>query len=203
MAAGAGGGAAMSPRPSFDDLARWVQEQISPARWEHTLGVVETARRLATRWSVDEEKAAVAAILHDCARELPPAALLNKVDEFGIVRDEVCDAEPMLYHGPVAAQWVRRQWGIDDPDVLEAIAVHTTGVPGMSPVAKVVFAADALEPGRRWPGVDELRQLAFTDLDVALRRIIEGTIGVLIERGRLIHPDSVAARNDLLLRARK
>ena len=75
--------------------------------------------------------------------------------------------------------------------------------PGMSPVAKVLFAADALEPGRRGDGLDELRRRAHADLDRALREIIERTIVALIEGGRLIHPHSVATRNDLVVRAGK
>lgn len=188
--------------PSEAELAAWVRGRLSPPRWQHTQGVVEMAQALARRWGVSEEKARVAALLHDVAREGTPAGLLKMAGDFGIVRDKICDAEPVLYHGPLAAALARTVWRIDDPDVLHAIAYHTTGRPGMSPLEKVIFLADALEPGRQYPGVDALRDQAFVDLNGALRASLESSIVYLIQRGQLIHPDTLAARNQLVMEAR-
>lgn len=189
--------------PSVRELEEWVRGLISAGRWQHTQRVAALARRLALRWGADVEAAEVAAIVHDCARELSEAALLKMVDDFGIVRDTISDAEPVLYHGPVAAAWVRSRWGIESPDVLEAIAVHTTGRPGMGLLARVLYAADALEPGRNFPEARELREQAFADLDAAVRATLELSITYLIKTGRLVHPDSLAARNALVLEARE
>ena len=188
--------------PREEELAAWVRARLSPERWRHTQGVLESALSLARRWGVSEEKARVAALLHDAAREESPEGLLKMAGDFGIVRDKICDAEPVLYHGPLAAALARTVWRIDDPDVLHAIAYHTTGRPGMSPLEKVIFLADALEPGRQYPGVDALRDQAFVDLDGALRASLESSIVYLIQRGQLIHPDTLAARNQLVMEAR-
>lgn len=187
--------------PRVRELEEWVRGLMSAGRWQHTQRVAALARQLALRWGADIVAAEVAAVLHDCARELPDASLLKMVDDFGIVRDTISDAVPMLYHGPVAAAWARSRWGIDDPDVLEAIAVHTTGKPGMSLLAQVLYVADAVEPGRNFPEARELRQKAFADLDEAVRATLESSISYLIKTGRLVHPDSLAARNALVLRA--
>lgn len=187
---------------SLEEMATWVRGLLSAGRWQHTQRVAEMARRLALRWGADLQKVELAAILHDCARELATESLLKMAGDFGIVRDAISDAEPVLYHGPVAAAWAGSRWHIEDPEVLEAIAVHTTGRPGMGLVAKVLYLADALELGRNYPGVEALRQEALEDLDRALLGVLDNTIVYLVKGGRLIHPDSVAARNELVLRAR-
>src|SRR5690625_3828584 len=111
--------------PAERELMRWVQAQLSSHRFEHSMGVVDAVDRLARRWVPDAvAKARVAAIVNDCAREYSSDALLRMTDDFGIVRNHIADAEPVLYHGPVAAALVQNEWSVHDRDVLQAIAFH-------------------------------------------------------------------------------
>lgn len=179
-------------------IERWVEQQLTPHRWQHTLGVATTAVQLAERYGCNPAKVKLAALCHDCARELPKAAALKHLLEFGILADEMEASYPVLLHGPIAAELVRRRFGIDDPAVLDSIRYHTTGRPRMCRLERILYVADTIEPGRRFTGVDELRRLAMTDLDKAVLACMDAAIRYLLNRGAVIHPRSLSARNWLL-----
>ncbi len=176
-----------------------LQEMISEERYLHSLGVADTAVRLARRWGADIEKARIAGLVHDCGKSPSRNILLKRVLEFGIVMDEIEEAEPQLLHGHVSAELALREFGIDDQEVLASIRYHTTGRVSMSLLEKIIYLADYIEPGRDFPGVDELRELAGQDLDMAVLRAMDLTLIHVIQRGLLIHPRTVAARNWLML----
>jgi predicted HD superfamily hydrolase involved in NAD metabolism len=155
--------------------------------------------RLARRWGADIEKARIAGLVHDCGKSPSRNILLKRVLEFGIVMDEIEEAEPQLLHGHVSAELALREFGIDDQEVLASIRYHTTGRVSMSLLEKIIYLADYIEPGRDFPGVDELRELAGQDLDMAVLRAMDLTLIHVIQRGLLIHPRTVAARNWLML----
>lgn len=181
-----------------DAAWRWAEQRLSPERLTHTRGVVGAARELAERSGADPEKAAIAAILHDTAKNLGPAELLSLVATAGIIVNIVQQQAPDLLHGPAAAVLAGRELGIADEAVLQAIARHTTGAPGMTLLDKILYLADYIEPGRSFPGVAELRELARTDLDRAVLLAMDGTLHYVIERGAFIDPLTVEARNWLL-----
>lgn len=185
---------------SVKQIKEEVRRRLSPGRLRHVEGVVEAASALARRWHVPEEKAVLAAWLHDVAKELAPEALLKLADEFDIIFDDEMVHMPHLWHAPVGAELARRQFGVADEDVLAAVRHHPTGRAGMSRLEAVVFLADLIEPGRTFPGVDELRRLSRTDLDAALLAAYDGLIRYVLDQGGLLHSDTVAARNELLLR---
>src|SRR5690606_5450316 len=141
-----------------------------------------------------------AAWLHDVAKELPQDTLLKLAERFGIIFDDEMAHMPHLWHAPVAAELARREFGVSDPDVLAAVRHHPTGRAGMSPLERIVFLADLIEPGRSFPGVDELRRLSTEDLDAALLAAYDGLIRYVLDKGGLLHSDTVAARNEILLR---
>ncbi|NLA58362.1 MAG: HD domain-containing protein [Firmicutes bacterium] len=176
-----------------------LQEMISEERYLHSLGVADTAVRLARRWGADIEKARIAGLVHDCGKSPSRNILLKRVLEFGIVMDEIEEVEPQLLHGHVSAELALREFGIDDQEVLASIRYHTTGRVSMSLLEKIIYLADYIEPGRDFPGVDELRELAGQDLDMAVLRAMDLTLIHVIQRGLLIHPRTVAARNWLML----
>jgi predicted HD superfamily hydrolase involved in NAD metabolism len=109
------------------------------------------------------------------------------------------DYHPELWHGPVAASIVQERMGIRDEDVLNAIRYHTTGRAGMTRLEKIIYLADYIEPGRQFPGLDEVRELAEKDLDSAVKKAIGNTIIFLVEKSAPIFPDTFKAYNDLLL----
>lgn len=188
--------------PAMDPawLAAEVRRRVSPGRFAHVEGVVQAAAELARRWGVAEDKAVLAAWLHDVAKELPQDTLLKLAERFGIIFDDEMAHMPHLWHAPVGAELARREFGVGDPDVLAAVRHHPTGRAGMSRLERIVFLADLIEPGRSFPGVDELRRLSMEDLDAALLAAYDGLIRYVLDKGGLLHSDTVAARNEILLR---
>jgi predicted HD superfamily hydrolase involved in NAD metabolism len=186
-----------------EDIKERLQQMISADRYTHSLGVAEAATGLAQLYGASVEKARIAGLVHDCGKSESKNILLNRVLEFGIVMDEIEQVETHLLHGPVSAELARREFGIDDEEVLSAIRHHTTGRVWMSLLEKIVYLADYIEPGRCFPGVDELRELACQDLDTALIRAMDLTLAHVIRRGLLIHPQTVKARNWLIGNSKK
>ncbi|MDH7480225.1 MAG: bis(5'-nucleosyl)-tetraphosphatase (symmetrical) YqeK [Syntrophomonadaceae bacterium] len=174
-----------------------VKERLTPARWKHSQGVAAAAVKLARRHQVDPDKAELAALLHDLARDLPPSTLLEIAESEGLISHPLERRQPKLLHAPVAAVLARR-WGVDDPEVISAIAQHTLGAVGMSKLAKIIYLADLIEPGRDFPGVEQLRQLADEDLDEAMLAGFDQTVQYCLKRRQLLHPQTVNARNALL-----
>lgn len=175
-----------------------LQQMIDADRYQHTLGVVEMATRLAERYGACVEQARLAALLHDCAKGLSRFHLLQRLEGSDIVVDSVERAIIPILHGPVGAIIAREEFGVTDAAVLQAIRYHTTGSPEMSLLDKVIFLADYIEPNRSCPGVEELRQLAFQDLDQAIIQAAGRTIIYEINRNHLIHNRTVETRNALL-----
>ncbi len=177
-----------------------VRARLTPARFLHVCAVRDCAGKLAEKNGGSREEAELAGLLHDYARDLPEEELLRLGVERGLVRNEVERRVPVLLHGPVGALLVREELGIDNPEVLRAISNHTLGAPGMGLLEKVIYVADLIAPGRSYPGVDCLRELAERDLDRALLLGFAFSIRYCLERERLIHPQTIAAWNFFLER---
>lgn len=167
---------------------------------EHILRVEKIAADLAEIHRLDTRKVRTAVLLHDLARATRPEELLTMAAGFGIGVGPLEERMPIFLHGPIAACLARKRYGIEDPEILEAVRAHTTGVAGMGPVARVVFLADKLDPtkDRRYPFNSRVRELAETDLDAALLAFLDGDISGHLERGGVVHPASVELRNELL-----
>lgn len=177
-----------------DALPKWVPEE----RLAHVWGVHATALTLAERFGVDPEQAAVAALLHDIAKAWSGADLLRAAADFGILVDIVEQQQPGLLHGPVGAELARREFGVTDESVLQAIRLHTTGDRDMTALDQVIFLADLIEPGRSFDGVDEVRRLAASDLPGAVLEALRLNLTYIMRQGWLIHVRSVAAYNWLV-----
>lgn len=185
-------------------MDRWAEleaalaRQLKGERLRHVYRVLETARLLAARFGADSAKAEEAALLHDFCKQMPGEALLAEARRRGLLVDPAEEAQPHVLHGPVAAALLQEQGLVTDPEVLDAIRWHTTGRPGMGLVEKVVWLADYIEPGRTHAGVDEVRRLAESDLDGALRRALCDTIHFVMARGWPVHLYSVHTWNWLV-----
>jgi predicted HD superfamily hydrolase involved in NAD metabolism len=172
---------------------------MSSERYGHSLQVAAIAGALAVKFQLPASEARLAGLLHDYARDLPSPELLILARKGGLIKHQVEEKLPVLLHGPVGAWLIRRDLGVDNPDVLEAVALHTVGAAGMSPLAKIVYLADAIEPGRGYRGVNDLRTLAFKDLDVALRAAFKNSMLYVLAKGQLLHPLTVEGWNYLLV----
>ena len=173
-----------------------VKKSLKPKRFRHTIGVKYTSVCLAMRYGEDLEKAAIAGLLHDCAKNLSGEKLLQLCREKGLPVSEAEERSPYLLHGRVGAYFARTKYGITDEDILGAITWHTTGCPDMSLLEKIVFTADYIEPGRDTaPNLDQLRQLSFIDLDAAVLEILRQTLEYLRETGKEIDPQTELTYN--------
>ncbi|NLA11062.1 MAG: HD domain-containing protein [Firmicutes bacterium] len=177
---------------------RHIKNHLGAELYQHSLGVAETAAALAVRYRGDKRRAYLAGLLHDYGKGYSRSALGQKAGEMGLCLDRVSLREKGLLHAPVGAALLPLELGVTDPAVLGAVACHTTGRPGMSLLEKIVYLADLIEPGRDFEGVEQLREMASTDLDRALLAAVDGTIQRVIQRGLLLHPRSVLFRNSLL-----
>ena len=160
------------------------------------------SQEIALRHGVDPALADLGTAAHDLARAVPPESLLSEAERLGLHIDFVHRHQPLLLHGPVAAAWLEQEDGYSVPDVLESVAVHTTGRVGLSEVAKVVFLADKLDPKkvRRFPFLEAVSREAQHDLDAGILEYLGHTLRYLVENGHLIAPAAVELRNELILR---
>jgi predicted HD superfamily hydrolase involved in NAD metabolism len=167
---------------------------------DHIERVVDVTRRLAAIHRIDERTAVIAALAHDLLRAETPERLLVIALEQGYGADEVERMEPVLLHGPLAVAVLQEEFGIDDDDVLGAVAFHTTAHPGMSRLQKLIFVADKIEPQKvaRAEAVQHVAALAERDLDVAMLAYLDHHLTVAAATGWPLHPRTVAARNELI-----
>lgn len=180
-------------------LGNKLKEVLSAKRYNHSVGVWKTSVELAGRFGAEVHKAAVAGLLHDCARELSSNNLLKKASDFGIVVGSLEKDSPVLLHAAVSACVAETDYGVKDKEIQRAIALHTTGGVQMSKLDKIIFLADFIEPGRAYPGVENLRHLAGIDLDEAVLAALNQTICHLVNEKKPIHPASIEGRNELLV----
>ncbi len=174
-----------------------AKSRLSAKRYQHTENVKNLAVELAEIHGEDVEKAALAAWLHDTAKEMPKEQLLQILQDNAIIKNNPALRPEPVWHGICAEILARTQWGVTDQEVLDAVECHTTGRPNMTKLDKILFLADMTSAERSWPGVEELRALAKKDLDAAMLQALEQTISFVKEGGKAIDPMSIAAYEDL------
>ena len=181
---------------------RLAKKRLSAKRYQHTLNVRRMAVKLAKRWGADPEKAALAALLHDTAKELPREEMLQILNDNAIMAENAQNRPSPVWHGICAAILAQTQWGVEDEKVLSAIRCHTTGKPGMSLLDEIVFLADMTSAERDYPEVDYLRKLEKKDIHQAMREALEMNLHWLEESGKPVDEETRAALEDLRQRER-
>ncbi|MFE7061145.1 bis(5'-nucleosyl)-tetraphosphatase (symmetrical) YqeK [Sutcliffiella sp. NPDC057660] len=180
---------------------RIVREQLTERRYIHTIGVMDTSIELAKKYGVDENKAELAAIFHDYAKFRNKEEMRNIILEQNMPQDLLAHHDE-LWHAPVGAFLVEKEVGITDKDVLEAIKCHTSGKINMTTLDKVLYVADYIEPGRDFPGVEEVRESAKASLDIAMIQAMKNTISYLLKRNQPVYPDTFHAYNDMTMKVK-
>ena len=179
---------------SRENLMQKIQMRMSEQRFKHVLGVEETAVALAKKYGASPEKASIAALTHDYAKERP-----DEEFKMVIVRDgfdpELLNYNNAIWHGLVGASFVERELGITDAEILHAIRVHTTGAAKMSLLDKIIYVADYIEPGRDLPGVQDARAIAWADLDEAVAFETKHTLAHLLAQEQQIYPKTIETYN--------
>lgn len=177
---------------SMEQLEQKVISLLNPNRVVHVLGCRQTAKELAQRYGANIVDAQRAALLHDITKAIDGPLQLTLCQEYGIKLDEFSAHNPKTLHALTGSLVAQKIFG-EKPEVVAAIASHTTGKAAMNTLEKIVYVADYMEPNRKFPDVDRLRLLAFEDLDGALRMGLEMTLSMLKEQGRDISPESAQA----------
>ena len=176
------------------ELRACTQSMVRAKRIRHILGTEEEAVKLARRWGADEEHARRAAILHDCTKYWSLAEHLVCCDRFGLELDEMERQSVKLLHSKTGACMAKYVFG-EPEEVFQAICYHTTGRADMTLLEKILYIADYMEPNRDFEGVDELRRLAYEDLDAAVLMGCEMSISEMEEKGYVLHRNTREARD--------
>jgi predicted HD superfamily hydrolase involved in NAD metabolism len=174
-----------------------MREIVAPATLAHQQRTAAVARELAAIHGVDPDHAELAALLHDIADHYSDAELLALARRYGIPVSATAARVPKLLHGAVGAEILRCEYGVRDVELLDAVRDHITGGPRMGPLAKVLFVADKIEPGRDWHyhGLDSVRELARVSLDEAIAKLAAWRIAELGQAGRPVDERLVTRHN--------
>jgi predicted HD superfamily hydrolase involved in NAD metabolism len=189
-----------------EKLCKCVQKLLNKSRYQHSLAVAETAKKLADHWGEDPQKAELAGFLHDLGRSYDAHEYIDLCQKYGLKVSQRERCNPILLHAPLGAYMAEKELGIADTDILEAIAYHTLGKIGMSDLAKIIFLADVIEPGRQWKDTEtlkELRKVAYEDLNLAVGKALDGIFNWLLECGREIPLEDYQTRDYFYALAKK
>lgn len=179
-----------------DRVIAWLKQNVSDHRLQHILGVEATCITLAHCHQLDEKQAAWAGLMHDLAKFFPPKKLLKIATEVKIPVDEVCLKYPHLLHADIGAVVARREFEVNDLEILAAISNHTLGAPEMSQLSCVVFIADVLEPNRGDNAeLAAMRSVAGENLYKCVRQTCDYSLKYLLSKQKIIHPRTVLTRN--------
>lgn len=180
-----------------------VREKLSVRRFQHTCGVVAAARELAMRYGGNVKQAQIAGLLHDITKEDSIHEQLAYCREFGIILTDLECRSPKLLHAMTGAGYAQHRLGVTDPAILDALRYHTTGRQNMTTLDKILYLADYIEVNRNFDGVEEVRALIDRGLDSMMFQAMKQTIQELLDKQALIHPDTLACYNQLLLEGAK
>ena len=185
---------------SIEEIKNELKSKLSEKRYEHSIGVMEKAIELAKIFGEDEEKAAYTALVHDIAKEMTEEELLNYAIENNLALSKYDESIPMVLHGIIGADIVKKKYNFTY-EMCDAIYYHTTGRPNMTMLDKIVYVADKSEERtRNSEHANKLREITKKKgLEEAFLFVLEDwTIPKSIEKRKMIHPNSIYARNDII-----
>jgi nicotinate-nucleotide adenylyltransferase len=174
----------------IEKIHRFISGSLSEKRYNHCLRVAETAKRLCLKYGEDAEWGVLAGLAHDMCKELGDEVVLSLASRDGQEISEAEQQKPGLLHGRAAAIKLWEDFGIEAPAVLEAVGEHTVGRAGMGNLAKILYAADKIEPGRPQVTEEYLKKLDALDLDSLLAFVVAENIGFLELKGKRVAPAS-------------
>jgi len=183
---------------SIEEINLYLKSNLLEKRYMHTLGVADTAKKLAKLNGVSEKKAEIAGLAHDVAKNLSIDAMREIIKENNVVISDVEEKNMNLWHSIVAPIEAKNKLGIDDDEILDAIRWHTTGKENMSILTKIIYIADMIEPGRNFDGVDDIRKATFEDLDKGVYFGLTSSIKILLVKNLIIDENTIKARNYFL-----
>ncbi|MDH6365231.1 putative HD superfamily hydrolase involved in NAD metabolism [Enterococcus sp. PF1-24] len=171
-----------------------IQQAMSEKRFKHVLGVEKAAVQLAEKYGASVEKASIAALTHDYAKERSDQEFIQQINK-GNYPQELLNYGNYIWHGLVGADFVQQELAINNQEILQAIRLHTTGAAEMSLLDKIIYVADYIEAGRDFPIVEQAREIAQVDLDQAVAFETQQVLLYLISSKKLIYPKTLETYN--------
>ncbi len=175
-----------------------LRSLLTESRYKHTLGVADTAKRMAEKYAFPAEKAYTAGLLHDCAKCISIEQMLQLCSQAQIETDDDEKTSVQLMHAPAGAAMAMLEFGITDTEIINAIRYHTISRKGMTLIDKIIYISDCIEPNRQIDGVDKLRQIAQEDIDEAMLACLDTNITYVLTKKKILHPNSIYARNEII-----
>lgn len=188
---------------TVEEYKNIVRPFLGDKRYHHSVCVSESAGALAEKYGADVYKAEVAGILHDIMKDMPPEDQLMMMTRYDIILSDVERSAQKLWHAMLAAAYLENELQITDRDILNAVRYHTTARENMSLLEKVLFIADFISADRDYSGVETMRHAAQVSLEEAMLEGITFNLKDLAENYRPIHPDTVLAYNQIVLKYKR
>ncbi|MEJ5229645.1 MAG: bis(5'-nucleosyl)-tetraphosphatase (symmetrical) YqeK [Pseudothermotoga sp.] len=179
-------------------LEELCDKLLSKKRRSHVKSCMHFASELAEIHGVDVDRVKIASLAHDAFRDLKPSILLKMAIAYRIRITDLERLNPILLHGKIAAEYLRRRFNLTDREILQAVAYHTTGKEGLGKIGMILFLADSLEENRVYDDVERLRKIARENLDEALFMVAENKIRYALTRRLLLMPETVKMWNWLI-----
>ncbi len=181
-----------------EKLLKDIRQRLSDFRYNHSLGVAESALYLAKKYGCDEDTAYIAGLSHDVLKELSKNEFIDFFNEEKIELTQVELSAPKLWHAMAGARYLSKEYGFSE-EIITAVRYHTTGRENMSLLEKIIFVADFISADRDYNGVEDMRERAEISLEYCMAEGLRFTIEDLSRENRPIHPDTVACYNEILL----
>lgn len=176
------------------ELIDRLKKALKNKRFQHVLRVEKTAIELAAQYGVDIEKASIAGLCHDYAKQRPDEDFIAEIKKKGL-NPLLLDYGNAIWHGVVGAELIKDELGIWDEDILNAVRHHTTGAPVMTKLEQVIYMADYIEPGRDFAGVKKVRVITAANLQAGVAYQTKHTLAYLIENGKPVYPKTIDTYN--------
>lgn len=184
---------------NINEINNKLKEMLHEKRYKHSINVSKCAKNIAKVYNFDEEKAYLAGMVHDCAKNLNEKQVKDYISKYNIKLDKLEENNIDLSHGIIGSYIVKYEFNIKDEEIISSVKYHTTGNENMILLEKIIYMADLIEEDRNFEGVELLRELTYNkQLDKALLISYNNTINLIIDRNQLIHPKTIKARNYLI-----
>lgn len=185
---------------NIDEYKKIIEERLSSYRYYHSLCVAESAKQLALRFNADEKKAELAGILHDVCKETAPEEQLELIKSADMKITPLELGNKKFYHQISGAAYAKAVLGINDDEIINAIRYHTTGRADMTLMDEIIYLADFISADRDYDDIDKIRSESEKGREYGLLYATRYTIKTVAEQGRILHPDTVALYNSILLK---
>ena len=190
--------AVLLAEPKAVEIEKYLKSKLTPERYTHVLSVRELALDLAKKYGADLRQVNLAVLLHDCAKWMRTSEQYETAANHGIRLDEIEHHNPSLLHALIGVEFAVSHFDVDNPEILNAIRIHTTGSGKMTLIDKILYVADFAEPKRNHAEAHSVRELAYQDLNKAVFEVSRYKIEHLLAKGVLIHPHTIDAYNSAL-----